>query len=203
MAILQRLFRSNAAANIRPIHTSSLLRTRTCAPSLLPRLQRQNAPLSTCRTVIRSPTASSFQQNRRQHTIRPSKPLTEGGQPMTPEDEARMQARRDEEPAYLIYFTCKPCGHRSAHRITKHGYHKGTVLIACPNCRNRHVISDHLKIFGDKPVTLEEILAQKGQKVTKGAVQGDLEWWDDASTEQSDSSSKTEDTAEAGKSEKS
>ena len=52
---------------------------------------------------------------------------------------------RPEEPAYQLTFTCKPCSTPSTHRITKHGYHKGTVLVTCPNCKNRHVISDHLR----------------------------------------------------------
>ena len=49
-------------------------------------------------------------------------------------------------PAYQLTFTCKPCSHRSTHNVSKHGYHKGTVLITCPECSNRHIISDHLKV---------------------------------------------------------
>lgn len=50
----------------------------------------------------------------------------------------------------------------------------------CPGCKNRHLIADHLKIFGDKTVTLEQILAEKGDLVKKGGVgvDGDLELWD-------------------------
>lgn len=48
---------------------------------------------------------------------------------------------------YDLTFTCKPCGHRSSHRVSKHGYHVGTVLITCPGCKNRHVISDHLRVI--------------------------------------------------------
>lgn len=51
--------------------------------------------------------------------------------------------------------------HRSSHRITKQGYHHGTVLIQCPSCKNRHVITDHLKVFLDQKSTLEDILAKK------------------------------------------
>lgn len=51
-----------------------------------------------------------------------------------------------QEPGYHLSFTCKPCEFRSAHSISKQGYHNGTVLITCPNCKNRHVISDHLKV---------------------------------------------------------
>src|SRR5438045_8265797 len=46
--------------------------------------------------------------------------------------------------AYDITFTCKPCSTRATHRISKQAYHYGSVLITCPECRNRHIISDHL-----------------------------------------------------------
>ena len=49
-------------------------------------------------------------------------------------------------PSYQLTFTCKPCGHRSTHNISKRGYHKGSVLVTCPQCSNRHVMSDHLKV---------------------------------------------------------
>lgn len=52
----------------------------------------------------------------------------------------------EREPAYELTFTCKPCKHRSTHRVTKLGYHKGSVLITCPQCSNRHIMSDHLKV---------------------------------------------------------
>lgn len=56
------------------------------------------------------------------------------------------QSPPEKAPAYELTFTCKPCRHRSTHTISKLGYHKGTVLITCPECSNRHVISDHLKV---------------------------------------------------------
>ena len=49
-------------------------------------------------------------------------------------------------PAYELTVTCRPCGDRSVHRISQQGYHHGTVMITCPSCKNRHVISDHLKV---------------------------------------------------------
>ncbi|EEA26194.1 hypothetical protein TMatcc_005554 [Talaromyces marneffei ATCC 18224] len=90
-------------------------------------------------------------------------------------------ARRAEEPAYRIVFTCKPCGERSDHQMSKHGYHKGTVLITCPSCHARHIISDHLGIFMDEKSSLEDILGTKGMKVTKGVLNDDLEIWEDGS----------------------
>ena len=90
-------------------------------------------------------------------------------------------ARRAEEPAYRIVFTCKPCGERSDHQMSKHGYHKGTVLITCPSCSARHVISDHLGIFMDEKSSLEDILGTKGMRITKGVLNDDLEIWEDGS----------------------
>jgi protein import protein ZIM17 len=57
------------------------------------------------------------------------------------------------------------------------------VLIACPGCRNRHVIADHLKIFHDKSVTVEDLMRERGQLVKKGTLgeDGDVEFWDDGS----------------------
>ncbi|KIW29954.1 uncharacterized protein PV07_05738 [Cladophialophora immunda] len=107
-------------------------------------------------------------------------------------------AEARDEPSYELSFTCKPCLYRSTHRITKHGYHQGTVLVTCPSCKARHVIADHLKIFLDKSSTLEDILRKKaaaGEDFTKLLKKGrlgirpgdlvgnegeeDLEFWED------------------------
>jgi protein import protein ZIM17 len=55
------------------------------------------------------------------------------------------------------------------------------VLIACPTCRNRHVISDHLRIFGDTAMTVEDLLRERGELVKRGTLgeDGDLEFWED------------------------
>jgi mitochondrial protein import protein ZIM17 len=85
-------------------------------------------------------------------------------------------------PSYAMVFTCKKCGERSAHRVSKQGYHNGTVLIQCPGCKARHLMADHLKIFSDKSVTLEDLLAQKGDMLKKAVVNetGDVEFWDES-----------------------
>ncbi|KAL8716002.1 MAG: hypothetical protein Q9220_000669 [cf. Caloplaca sp. 1 TL-2023] len=85
-------------------------------------------------------------------------------------------------PKYQLTFTCKPCSHRSTHTVSKLGYEKGTVLITCPDCKNRHVMSDHLKIFSDKSITIEDIMREKGELVRRGRVGadgGDVEFWDE------------------------
>lgn len=53
---------------------------------------------------------------------------------------------REQVPSYELTFTCNVCKTRSSHRLSKQGYHKGTILISCPDCKNRHLISDHLKV---------------------------------------------------------
>jgi len=58
------------------------------------------------------------------------------------------------------------------------------VLIACPTCKSRHVISDHLKIFGDRKVTVEDLMRERGRLVKRGTLggDGDIEFWDDGTT---------------------
>jgi protein import protein ZIM17 len=61
-------------------------------------------------------------------------------------DSVEAQGAKQEAPAYEMTFTCKKCETRSTHRVSKQGYHNGTVLITCPGCKNKHLISDHLKV---------------------------------------------------------
>ncbi|KAI4826371.1 zf-DNL-domain-containing protein [Aureobasidium sp. EXF-8845] len=120
------------------------------------------------------PTVSQSQQRRCESTAKP-KPLTDRP------DELPKSEPREEVPSYEMTFTCKACSTRSSHRMSKQGYHHGTILITCPGCKNRHLIADHLKIFSDKRITLEDILAEKGQLLKKGALdsESDMEFWDD------------------------
>lgn len=91
------------------------------------------------------------------------------------------QIRLESNPHYQLDFTCVPCDTRSRHKVSKQGYHHGSVLITCPGCRNRHVISDHLGIFGDKKVTVEDLMREKGRLVKKGTLgeDGDIEFYPD------------------------
>lgn len=75
----------------------------------------------------------------------PSKPPTSTSAP-----DSRLE--REQVPSYELTFTCNVCKTRSSHRLSKQGYHKGTILISCPDCKNRHLISDHLKV-GRSPLS--------------------------------------------------
>lgn len=71
-----------------------------------------------------------------------------------------------DKPMLMIAFTCKKCNTRSSHTMSKQAYTKGTVLITCPGCKNRHLIADHLKIFNDNHITIEDIMKAQGQSVS-------------------------------------
>jgi len=47
-------------------------------------------------------------------------------------------------------------------------------------------MSDHLRIFGDRDITVEDLLREKGQLVKKGSLgeDGDIEFWPDDQGEQ-------------------
>ncbi|RWA06001.1 hypothetical protein EKO27_g9111 [Xylaria grammica] len=153
----------------------------TISPSLLrpyPRLPRTLQPIT----------------HRFAHTIpKPTIPAPDDASSFADATKPRKQL----EPHYQLTFTCVPCTNRSTHVVSKQGYHKGSVLITCPSCRNRHVISDNLNIFGDRKITVEELLREKGQLVKRGTLgeEGDIEFWEDNSTASSEVADREQDEA--------
>jgi protein import protein ZIM17 len=113
-----------------------------------------------------TPSPDGLRNNRDLHSAQPptSPHPAAAAQPGTPVGVSRADAellrkldgdgdgaRAADVPSYAMVFTCKQCGERSAHRVSKQGYHHGTVLITCPSCKSRHLMSDHLKvILGDR-----------------------------------------------------
>lgn len=92
----------------------------------------------------------------------------------------------DQEPRLQITFTCTASDctkHRSTHTFTKRAYTSGIVLVQCPQCKNRHLIADHLGWFKEstedgKMRTVEDLLKAKGETVQRGSVtpDGDIEY---------------------------
>jgi hypothetical protein len=70
----------------------------------------------------------------------------------------------------LVLYTCRVCDTRSARQISKQGYHKGSVVVRCPGCKNLHLLSDHLGFFDDDHVDAESLLVARGELVRRGAV---------------------------------
>lgn len=65
-----------------------------------------------------------------------------------------------------LVFTCGKCETRAVKSFTKNAYENGVVIVTCPKCDARHLIADNLGWFGDER-NIEQVLAQKGQTVTK------------------------------------
>lgn len=74
----------------------------------------------------------------------------------------------------FIGFTCKVCNTRSYHTMSRLAYTKGVVIIACPGCKAKHLMADHLGWFDSqtKVGTIEEILekAGRGSEIERGSV---------------------------------
>ncbi|KAK8081689.1 hypothetical protein PG996_000470 [Apiospora saccharicola] len=125
------------------------------------------------------------------HAIpKPSRPAA----PATSSPSEEIKQRKLQEPHYELTFTCVPCSDRSTHTVSKQGYHKGSVLITCPSCRNRHIISDHLNIFGDRKITVEDLMRERGQLVKRGTLgeDGDVEFWEDGTVTERNKETGTE-----------
>ncbi|KXX80805.1 Mitochondrial protein import protein ZIM17 [Madurella mycetomatis] len=159
--------------------------------SILQSQRRQQPPFIRLAHSIPRPRNPSQFQEQQQSASTSSSSTTPSDQqqqgqatPQTPSSSGESEAKKPnvrQQPHYELTFTCRPCGHRSRHVVSKQGYHHGSVLIACPGCRNRHVISDHLRIFGDKAMTVEDLLRERGELVKRGTLDEDLEFWEDGS----------------------
>lgn len=106
-------------------------------------LHNQSSPPSLLRN---STSRGRFQQCKH---VAQQKRYESAARPLTdrPEHAPEPDSPREEQPSYEMTFTCRVCAERSSHRITKQGYHHGTILITCPGCKNRHLISDHMKVY--------------------------------------------------------
>lgn len=93
-------------------------------------------------------------------------PESPGAKQENPASDAQSLATlKGDTPQLMIAFTCKKCETRSSHTFSKQAYTKGSVLIQCPGCKNRHLIADNLKIFRDDKVNLEDLLKAHGESV--------------------------------------
>lgn len=157
---------ATSRVGLRLLNLPSLaLRTRPQIPSMAQRMAP--AAIAHLQTGLRWNSATSA-----------PKPLTDRAG--VPEDQRRADQRL-QQPTYNLTFTCRRCLHRSSHFVSHQSYHHGTTLITCQGCKGRHLISDHLKIFSDKSITVEDLMREKGELLKKGRLgeDGDIEFYDE------------------------
>lgn len=134
-------------------HSYSLLRAfvRASAPQTLQAPSSQHIPAPAKRllhTLRTSPVARPSPILSRARAVPTCRCESTSAGPKAATSTTAPESRLDREqvPSYELTFTCNVCKTRSSHRLSKQGYHHGTILISCPDCKNRHLISDHLKV---------------------------------------------------------
>ncbi|EDO14328.1 hypothetical protein Kpol_167p1 [Vanderwaltozyma polyspora DSM 70294] len=130
---------------IASIRASSSLLSRTCLPP-------SSIPNSWTRSFITSPTLNNNGKNNNNNNKT---------------KQQQVATLKLDKPMLMLAFTCKKCDTRSSHTISKQAYTKGTVMVSCPGCKNRHLIADHLKIFNDNHITIQDIMKSKGENVSQ------------------------------------
>ena len=62
----------------------------------------------------------------------------------------------------MMVYTCGKCETRSAKSFSKQAYEHGVVIVTCPGCESKHLVSDQLGWFGEEGKTIEDIAREKG-----------------------------------------
>ena len=66
-----------------------------------------------------------------------------------------------------MMYTCNVCQTKQGRTFSKDAYQNGVVLIRCDGCENLHLIADNLGWFKDEKTNIEDILKEKGERISK------------------------------------
>ncbi|GAB1195081.1 hypothetical protein APSETT444_004335 [Aspergillus pseudonomiae] len=140
---------------------SSLPRTAISRPTSRPFSQLINRSTRSSPALSWTAVRISVPASTLRHNSSSARPLTDQSADAArdAENEEQNRKRREQEPAYQITFT----------------------WLSPRDGRDPLSVLDHLNIFYDKKTTLEDILAEQGNKLKRGYVEGDMEFWDDGS----------------------
>jgi len=73
-------------------------------------------------------------------------------------------------------FTCGKCGTKQARTFSKDSYDNGVVLVKCSGCDSLHLIADNLGWFKDSKTNIQDIMAEKGDKVVTNVDDNSIEF---------------------------
>ncbi len=146
------LLNSPPAAHLRSLHLAAARAARPRAPpALLPRLHSSASAATSAAAAA------------------PARLAAAAAAAAAPDTPIPGTTQADADGFYVLMFTCRKCESRTARRISKHGYHHGSVLVRCPGCLGLHLIADHLGFFSDEAVDAEGLLRARGEGGAGGA----------------------------------
>jgi hypothetical protein len=84
---------------------------------------------------------------------------------------------------FQLQYTCKVCGTRNSHSVTRMAYRKGVVIAVCKGCLSKHLIADNFgwnKYAGgfdydDGETNIEMYMANRDQEVRENGMGGEME----------------------------
>ena len=71
----------------------------------------------------------------------------------------------------MMRMTCSKCETVQFKVFTRQAYENGVVLIRCDGCQKLHLIADNLGWFSDSPEKIEQILAERGENVSRISIE--------------------------------
>lgn len=105
--------------------------------------------------------ASSFDPSLASTSFTPSSSKRSSSSTMKTTDRAFVGSKLE------LQYTCKVCGTRNCHRVSRIAYQKGLVIATCKGCMGQHLIADHLGWTKHFDGNIEDYLPEQGSEVNR------------------------------------